>query len=128
MAASGIVLGAAYLLYLAWKIARSGAVGSASGRPQPMRYASAVAFQWVNPKAWSMAIAATSQFILPGAPVTTAGIVAGTFLGLGIISAMTWTYAGQAISRWLTTPARLRVFNLVMAALIVLSVAALLRH
>ncbi len=120
--------GAALLLWIAWKIARTGSVGSASGRPHPMRFFSAVAFQWVNPKAWSMAIAATSQFVLPSSPVVTAGIVAGTFLGLGMISAMTWTYAGQAISRWLTTPARLRAFNLVMAALIVLSVVALLRH
>mgnify|MGYP005842257893 CR=1 FL=1 len=120
--------GAALLLYMAWKIARSGSVGSSGGKPHPMRYLSAVAFQWVNPKAWSMSVAATSQFILPVAPVTTACIVAATFLGLGVISAMTWTYAGQAIARWLTTPARLRVFNLMMAGLIVLSVMALIRH
>ncbi len=120
--------GAALLLYIAWKIARTGSIGSASGSPHPMRYLSAVAFQWVNPKAWSMAVAATSQFILPTAPFTTAGIVTATFLGLGVISSMTWTYAGQAISRWLTTPARLRAFNLVMAGLIVLSVVALMRH
>ena len=75
-----------------------------------------------------MAIAATSQFILPASPVVTATVVAGTFLGFGILSAMTWTYAGQAIARWLTTPARLRAFNLTMAGLILLSVAALVMH
>ena len=120
--------GAALLVWIAWKIARSGAVGRANGADRPMRYLSAVAFQWVNPKAWSMAIAATSQFILPASPVVTATVVAGTFLGFGILSAMTWTYAGQAIARWLTTPARLRAFNLTMAGLILLSVAALVMH
>jgi threonine/homoserine/homoserine lactone efflux protein len=120
--------GAVLLLWIAWKIARTGSLGRVGGQERPMRYLGAVAFQWVNPKAWSMAVGATAQFILPAAPVTTAGIVSAVFLGLGLISAMTWTYAGQAISRWLTTPARLRAFNLVMAALIVLSVVALIRH
>ena len=56
------------------------------------------------------------------------GIVTLTFLTLGLGSSSTWIAAGQAISAWLTTPARRRAFNLVMAALIVWSTLALLRH
>jgi len=119
--------GAALLLWIAWKIARSGGVGSKSDGAHPMRFHQAVAFQWINPKAWSMAVAATSQFILPDAPVVTAATVAGTFMALGFSSSATWTYAGQAIARWLTTARRLKVFNLVMAGLIVLSVVELAR-
>ena len=120
--------GAALLLWIAWKIARSGGIGSKSEGAHPLRFHQAMAFQWVNPKAWSMAIAATSQFILPEAPLVTAAAVAATFMTLGLSSSATWTYAGQAIARWLTTARRLRVFNLVMAGLIALSVVELIRH
>ncbi|SPH23579.1 Homoserine/homoserine lactone efflux protein [Defluviimonas aquaemixtae] len=120
--------GAALLLWIAWRIASAGGIGSKSGRVRPMSFMQAVGFQWINPKAWSMAIAATSQFILPSAPLVTAAIVAATFLTLGLGSATTWTCAGQAIARWLTTARRLRFFNIAMAALIVLSVLELLRH
>ena len=60
--------------------------------------------------------------------MATAAVVAGTFLTLGLLSSTTWTYAGLAIARWLTTARRLRVFNLIMALLIVASVMELLRH
>lgn len=120
--------GAALLLLIAWRIATSGAMGSKSGTARPMGFVQAVGFQWVNPKAWSMAIAATSQFILPSAPLATATGVAATFLTLGLVSATTWTFAGQAIARWLTTAGRLKAFNLAMAALIVASTLQLLAH
>lgn len=120
--------GAAILLWIAYKIAFSGGIGSKTGNARPMRFIEAVGFQWINPKAWSMAVAATSQFIQPSAPLVTASIVAATFLTLGVSSAATWTGAGQAISGWLTTARRLRVFNLVMAGLIVLSVIEIVRH
>lgn len=120
--------GALILLWIAWKIAVSGGVGSKDGSASPMGFFKAVGFQWINPKAWSMAIAATSQFILPSAPVVTAVLVAATFLTLGLVSASTWTYAGKAIARWLTSDRRLKIFNLTMAALIALSVVELIRH
>lgn len=120
--------GAALLLWIAWKVARSGGVGSKSEGAHPMRFHQAVAFQWINPKAWSMAVATTSQFIRPETPLVTATAVALTFLALGLSSSATWTYAGQAIARWLTTERRLKAFNLVMAGLIALSVVELVRH
>jgi len=121
-------VGAAILLWIAWKIAFSAGSVRKAGDARPMTYAAAAGFQWINPKAWSIAIAATSQFILPEAPLRTAGTVAATFVALGLCSASVWVVAGQALSRWLTTPARHRMFNLTMAALIVWSTVALLRH
>ena len=56
-------VGAAYLLYLAWKIARSGPMSEEQqGQGQPLGYWGAAAFQWVNPKAWIMAIGAISTY------------------------------------------------------------------
>jgi threonine/homoserine/homoserine lactone efflux protein len=120
--------GAALLVWIAWKVGNSGGIGSKSDGARPMTFLQAVGFQWINPKGWSMAVAATSQFIRPEEPMTTATIVAGAFLTLGLLSSATWTYAGLAIARWLTTARRLRVFNIVMALLIVASVVELLRH
>lgn len=120
--------GAALLLWIAWKIATSGGLGSKAEGAHPMRFLQAAGFQWINPKAWSMAVAATSQFVRADAPVLSAAAVAATFLTLGFVSAATWTLVGQTIARWLTSERRLRAFNLAMAALIVLSVAELVRH
>ena len=56
-------VGAAYLLYLAWKIATSGPAGNdPEGRGKPLSYWGAAAFQWVNPKAWVMAVGAISTY------------------------------------------------------------------
>ena len=93
-----------------------------------MTFVGASAFQWINPKGWSMAVAAATRHIAPVRPVQTAVIVAATFLTFGLASSATWVGLGQAISRWLTTDGRQRVFNITMAALIVLSVAAVIRH
>ena len=121
--------GAALLLWMAWKIARATGIGGAGGTgARPLSFPQAAAFQWINPKGWSMAIAATSQFVSATAPLTSAGIVAATFLGFGLLSAASWLAAGQAMTRWLTTARRLRWFNLTMAGLIVLSVGQLLAH
>jgi threonine/homoserine/homoserine lactone efflux protein len=120
--------GAALLVWIAWKVAMSGGTGSKSDGAHPMTFLKAVGFQWINPKGWSMAVAATSQFIRPEEPMATATLVAGAFLTLGLLSSATWTYAGLAIARWLTTALRLRVFNIIMALLIVASVVELVRH
>ena len=120
--------GAAILLWIAWKVARSGGPGAKTGIGRPMRFSEAAGFQWINPKAWSMAVAAVSQFVTPQSPVTSALIVAAMFMTLGLVSASTWTYAGQALTRWLTTDRRLKTFNFTMAGLIVLSTVQILAH
>jgi threonine/homoserine/homoserine lactone efflux protein len=119
--------GAALLLWIAFKIATSAGTETKSAA-RPMTFLAAVAFQWINPKAWSMAIAATSQFIRPEDPGRLALIVAATFTLLGLGSASTWVGLGQAISGWLTTARRLRAFNLTMAGLILLSTVEILSH
>lgn len=120
--------GAALLVWIAWKIATSGKVSTGGGPARPMTFPAAAAFQWINPKAWVMAVAATSQFVTGPDPWLAAIIVAVTFLGGGLMSSAVWVLAGQAISRFLTSHLRRRAFNLTMAALIVLSVVQLVRH
>lgn len=120
--------GAALLCWIAWKVAIAGEAKAGRAGENPMTFVGASAFQWVNPKGWSMAIAATAQFVHPADPLRTAVLVAVVFGLLGLVSSATWVGLGQAISGWLTTPARRRAFNLTMAVLIVLSTIEMLRH
>ena len=52
------VASVAYMLWLAWKIAHAGAPGEGTARARPFSFLQAAAFQWVNPKAWAMALGA----------------------------------------------------------------------
>ncbi|SMX47018.1 LysE family translocator [Actibacterium lipolyticum] len=110
--------GAALLLWVAWKVANSGGIGTVSGEPRPFSFLEAAGFQWINPKGWSMAIAVTTQFVSGNAPLNSALIVAGVFVVAGLGSATSWALAGQAITRWVNSELRLRMFNYTMGGLI----------
>jgi len=116
----------AYLLYLAWKIATAPPPGEGARAGRPMTFLAAAGFQWVNPKAWTMALTAVSVY----APSRTmAGIVAVAVV-FGIInlpSVGIWAALGQGMRRVLA-PARMRAFNVLMAVLLVLSLYPVLLH
>ncbi len=115
-------LGVAIMLWIAWKILSAGGMSSAKGGARPMRFHEAAAFQWVNPKAWAMVIAVTSQFVTGDNAYTTIPIIALVFSAVGLTSATGWAGFGTAMTRWLKTPGRLAWFNRTMALLIALSV------
>jgi threonine/homoserine/homoserine lactone efflux protein len=110
----------AYMLWLAWKIAHAAAPGERRAKPQPMTFLQAAAFQWVNPKAWAMALGAVSAYV--AAPSVWAyATVAGVFACVNLPSVSVWAAAGQGLRRWLQEPGRLKAFNWTMAGLLVLS-------
>ena len=109
-----------YMLWLAWKIAHSAAPGEGGVKAQPMTFLQAAAFQWVNPKAWAMALGAVSAYVTEPSPLAYAA-VAGAFACVNLPSVAVWAGAGQAVRRWLDGPGRLRAFNWGMAGLLVLS-------
>jgi threonine/homoserine/homoserine lactone efflux protein len=120
------LLASGYMLWLAWKIATAAppAPGAApAGRP--FTFLQAAAFQWVNPKAWAMALTATTVHA-PGTGLAAMGIVAGVFAVVNLPCIALWAGAGQGLRRWLAAPGRLRAFNLTMAGLLVASLAPLL--
>ncbi|MBL3607633.1 LysE family translocator [Rhodovulum sulfidophilum] len=112
--------GAAYLVWLAWKIARAAPPepGAAPGRP--MTFLQAAAFQWVNPKGWTMALAALTLYA-PGQKPTAVLLVAGAFAAASVPSTGLWTILGTRIRLLLSRPARLRLFNRAMALLLLAS-------
>lgn len=109
-----------YLLYLAWKIAHAAPAQRHAGASHPMSFFQAAAFQWVNPKAWAMALTATTAYA-PGQTVNAILLVALIFGLINLPSVSTWTVLGQQMARILTNPRRLTVFNWTMAALLVAS-------
>lgn len=109
-----------YMLWLAWKIAHSGAPGEGRARAAPLSFLQAAAFQWVNPKAWAMALGAVTAYVAtPSAAAYL--LVAVSFMVVNFPSVMIWAAAGQGLRRWLEDPARLRAFNWTMAALLIAS-------
>lgn len=109
-----------YMLWLASKIANAASPGEGRQRPEPMTFLQAAAFQWVNPKAWAMALGAVSAYVTVPS-VRACAAVALAFAAVNLPSVSVWAWAGQALRRWLETPGRLRAFNWTMAGLLVMS-------
>lgn len=116
----------AYLLWLAWKIATSpppgakaGAKPGAEAKAKPMTFIQAALFQWVNPKAWTMALTAVSAYTLPADPFVSLLIVAGVFGAINLPTVSSWTLLGTQLRRFLSDPLKLRIFNVTMALTLV---------
>jgi threonine/homoserine/homoserine lactone efflux protein len=118
--------GAAYLLYLAWRIATA-APAAAEARPssaRPLSFLHAALFQWVNPKGWMMAVGALSTYTTVGGDFVAETLtIALVFGAIGLPSVALWALLGVGIGRLLQAPWALRVFNVTMAVLLVASLA-----
>ncbi|QLG93482.1 LysE family translocator [Pseudomonas yamanorum] len=115
-------VGAAYLLYLAWKIATSSAMADEpDANRQPMTFLGAAAFQWVNPKAWVMALGAITTYTPAEGYVVNVLVIAVVFAVVNLPSVCVWAGFGSGLRNLLREPRWLRVFNLSMAGLLVLS-------
>ncbi len=93
---------------------------------RPWSFLQAAAFQWINPKAWVMSVGIAAPFVDGGSPVRHALAAAAVFAVAGVLSTHAWAAFGAVMGRFLGQGLRLRLFNLAMAALILMGVAALL--
>jgi threonine/homoserine/homoserine lactone efflux protein len=116
-------IGAAYLLYLAWRIARAGDGGGGSdGKARPIGFVEAALFQWINPKAWIIAVGALTTYTTVGGSVLgEAGLIAAVFIVTCFPSLALWALFGAGLGHWLESPRARRAFNWTMAGLLVLS-------
>jgi threonine/homoserine/homoserine lactone efflux protein len=116
--------GAAYLLYLAWRIATAApaATGARPSSSRPLTFLQAALFQWVNPKGWMMAVGALSTYTTVGGDFVFETItIALVFGAIGLPSVALWALLGVGIGRVLQAPWALRAFNVTMAVLLVAS-------
>lgn len=121
------VLSASYMIWLAWKIANAVPPEAKEVTGKPFTLLQAAAFQWVNPKAWFMAITAISAYAPQDQGVLIGSLlVAGVFATVNLPSVTVWAWMGVQVRRWLGTARRLRVFNISMAVLLVVSLYPML--
>ncbi|MGK9170410.1 LysE family translocator [Inquilinus limosus] len=113
--------GAAYLLVLASKIARSGPIAGGREAGRPMTFLEAAAFQWVNPKAWVMAVGAIATYTPQAGFLANLVIVTLVFGLVNLPSVGCWALFGTALRRVLHAPAAIRAFNIAMALLLAAS-------
>jgi threonine/homoserine/homoserine lactone efflux protein len=118
------VIGISYLFWMAWRIANaSGDLNTSNSNTKPFTFLQAASFQWVNPKAWVMAITSTLSFITnPEHGFIQVLIIAFIYLLSGIISTNTWTLGGVYLKKLIKNALHVRIFNIIMAILIVASV------
>ena len=113
-----------WILWMAWGLYRAdGRNGKASGAlvDRPMSLWEAVLFQWVNPKIWAIALAASSGHTLGLPPVQEAARMALAFMGVNFFVCVFWTYFGATLSRLLNSDRAWFWFRMVMAALLAAS-------
>ncbi|WP_322893397.1 MULTISPECIES: LysE family translocator [unclassified Yoonia] len=114
------IVSAAYMLWLAWKIANAVPPEAKAVTGKPFTFLQAAAFQWVNPKAWFMAITAISAYAPQDRGIVVGSLmVAAVFAATNLPAVTIWAWIGVQVRRWLGTARRLRVFNVTMALLLV---------
>jgi threonine/homoserine/homoserine lactone efflux protein len=114
--------GAAYLIYLAAAIAMSGAGPSGEqDRRGPMTFWGAAMFQWINAKGWVMVIGTITAYAAIASFPWNIAIQTAISLLMGALSTVTWALFGSVLRPVLTSPTAVRIFNLVMAALLLAS-------
>jgi threonine/homoserine/homoserine lactone efflux protein len=122
------IAGGVYLVYLAWRIAMSRSLsGQGEDRARPMTFLEAAAFQWVNPKAWVMAVTAMAVYTDPQRPFVTVLIVGVAFALTNFPSVSVWAGFGVALRGFLSEPVRLKWFNIAMGVLLLATLWPMLR-
>lgn len=119
----------AYLLYLAFKIATAPTptVDDGESSARPLTFFQAAAFQWVNPKGWTMALTVLSAYMPPTDPWRGLAIIATLVLLINVPVVTLWTAMGIQLRRFLGQPQKLRAFNLIAAGLLVASLYPVIR-
>lgn len=123
------LVGSAYLLFLAWKIYRAGRVqlnsdAAVNEDARPLSFMQAAAFQWVNPKAWTMVLTALAAFSLPPPlHVWSSAAVVLAYFAVSFPACSFWALLGQEVVKLLRSDRARQWFNGTLAGLTVASVA-----
>lgn len=121
------VLGGGYLLWMAWHIAMTRQMGEAGGEARPFSFVQAALFQFVNPKAWVMAAGAVAAYQNPSSYIRDSALIFLAFMSVGVFCTAAWVGFGSVLREWLSVPLRLKLFNITMAVLLVVSLWPMLK-
>ena len=117
-------LGAAFLLWLAWKIATAGG-SHAPSSARPAGFLGAAAFQWINPKSWLVCVSAAGTYMtgLSGSALAQATAFGTTFVAASLPCCFVWLAFGASVQHLLRTERAVRIFNVTMGVLLAASLA-----
>ena len=121
-------LGAAFLLWLAWKIA-TGELRGAEAGGKPVGFLGAAAFQWINPKSWLVCASAAGTYLGAGSgsALAQALVFGALFIFASLPCCFVWLAFGAAAQQFLRTERAGRTFNVAMGVLLAGSVILILR-
>lgn len=119
------IIGGLYMLYLAYKIARSHVNVDNLVPLKPLTFLQAFLFQWVNPKAWVIRMSAIAAYTVPDANIFyQVSLICLVFMIAGILpSVIVWLFFGASLKKILKTPTHRKYFNYTMSALLIVSIA-----
>ena len=121
-------VGVGYLLWLAWKLSGTATLGVAAGDKLQIGFIEGVALQFVNIKAWLLALTIVAGWVA-GQPdaLQRLAIVTPVMLAYAFASNFTYALVGAVLRHWLAQGKRLLWFNRCMAAILVLTAAWMLK-
>ncbi len=117
-------LGTIYMLYLAFSLIRSNSgINNTNTRSKPLTFIQAVLFQWINPKAWIMAVGVIATYSLASISPIYQSLVIGTiFFLVGLPCVGAWFVFGVGISKYLSSKMHMKIFNVTMGVLLIFSI------
>lgn len=115
------VVGAGYILWLAWKIATSGPLEICQDSRPPMGLVAGAAFQWINPKAWALSISASATYIPIENHVLNLCLAGALLAALSMLCVGIWAVGGVALRQVLTRPSYSLAFNISMSIILILT-------
>jgi threonine/homoserine/homoserine lactone efflux protein len=117
------VLGSAYLLWLAWCIARSGPPDAGNGPARPVTLVNGFLLLWLNPKSWAMTVGAAASFALLASNPDQLAILLGAAFGMAACASLAlWCALGVLLARLFRTPRPWRIVNFAMGVLLAASI------
>ncbi len=119
------LLGAAYMLWLAWKLANASTLSEADASRLNVTFLQGVGLQFLNIKAWMLALTLTAGWVVnaAGAPAANPGqrlaIICVVMVFFAFTSNFAYAVAGSLLRQWLAQGRRLVGFNRVLAGVLV---------
>lgn len=112
---------AGYVLWMAWKISRSRSASEGSGddMADPISFLQAALFQWVNPKAWAVALIVTVSYTTPDQYLISLIMIIAIFAAVNIPAISVWALGGVLFARIIGEGQKVVIFNRLMAVLLV---------
>jgi threonine/homoserine/homoserine lactone efflux protein len=117
--------GVAYMLWLAWKLARAGQLAQVDESRLRVTFWQGVGLQFLNIKAWMLALTLTAGWVVnaAGQPAPNPGerlaIICGVMALFAFGSNFTYALVGSLLRQWLAQGRRLLWFNRVLALVLV---------